>query len=55
MMLTLSYEESFMSCGTFYEKIQGYVWRFTNLVLSNLLPSMKSDVKSMILRASKIF
>jgi hypothetical protein len=52
MVSTLSYEERFMSCGIFYEKLQGNVWRFTNLVLSNLLPCMKPDVKSMILIAS---
>jgi hypothetical protein len=32
--------------------MQGNVWHFTNFVLSNLLPCMNPDVKSMILRAS---
>jgi hypothetical protein len=50
MMSTLTYEESFMPCGIFYE-ICKEMLAFANFVLSNLLPCINPDIKSMILRA----
>jgi hypothetical protein len=51
MMLAFNYEGSFMPCVTFYGKCKENVGILQNLVFSNVLPCINSDIKGLILRA----